>query len=75
MLILADLGHDPKHWPSEAVTAADQSDDRVGPPAGRGSGRQIGGVLGGGAPQGRFSCEPPPVVRHNINENLPFELH
>ena len=24
MLILADLGHDPKHWPSEAATAANQ---------------------------------------------------
>ena len=24
MLILADLGHAPKHWPSEAATAADQ---------------------------------------------------
>ena len=25
MLILADLGHDPKHWPSEAATAADKA--------------------------------------------------
>ena len=28
MLILADLGHDPKHWPSEAATAAGQGEDR-----------------------------------------------
>ena len=25
MLILADLGHDPKHWPLEAATAADNA--------------------------------------------------
>ena len=25
MLILADLGHDPKDWPSEAATAADKA--------------------------------------------------
>ena len=47
MLILADLGHDPKHWSSEAATAADQSDDRGAPAfGGRDSGRPIGGVLG-----------------------------
>ena len=49
MLILADLGHDPKHWPSEAATAADQSDDRGALLAcgGRDSGRPFGGGLGG----------------------------
>ena len=48
MLILADLGHDPKHWPSEAATAADQSDDRGALFAfgGRDSGRPIGGSGG-----------------------------
>ena len=25
MLILADLGHDRKHWPSEAATAAEKA--------------------------------------------------
>ena len=52
MLILADLGPDPKHWPSEAATAAAQSDDRGALLAcgGRDSGRQIGGVCGGGDP-------------------------
>ena len=63
MLILADLGHDPKYWPSEAATAADQSDDRGALLAfgGRDSGRQI---WGGGGPQESFSCEPwePPVA-------------
>ena len=56
MLILADLGHDPKHWPSEAATAADQSDDRGALLAfgGRDSGRPIGGVWGGGAPPGKL---------------------
>ena len=51
MLILADLGHDPKHWPSEAATAADQSDDRGALLAygSHDSGRQIEGVWGGGA--------------------------
>ena len=54
MLILADLGHDPKHWPSEAATAADQSDDRGAPAfGGRDSGRPIGAVWGGGAPPGK----------------------
>ena len=49
MLIFADLGHDPKHWPSEAATAADQSDDRGAPAfGGRDSGRPIGGVCMGG---------------------------
>ena len=66
MLILADLGHDPKHWPSEAATAADQSEDRGALLAcgGRDSGRPIGGVWAGGAPQEGFSCEPwePPVA-------------
>ena len=73
MLILADLGHDPKHWPSEAATAADQSDDlgAILACGGRDSGRLTGGVWGGGAPQS-FPREPPPVVRHVINENLPF---
>ena len=78
MLILADLGPDPKHWPSEAATAADQSDDHGALLAfgGRNSGRRIGGVWGGGgAPQEGFSCEPPPVVRHVINANLPNEVH
>ena len=52
MLILADLGHDPKHWPSEAATVADQSDDRGALLAcgGRDSGRQIGGVWGAEPP-------------------------
>ena len=55
MLILADLGHDPKHWPSEAATAADQSDDRGAPAfGGRDSGRPIGGVCGSAAPQEDF---------------------
>ena len=54
MLILADLGHDPKHWPSEAATAADQSDDRGAPAfGGRDSGRPIGEVWGGGALPGK----------------------
>ena len=47
MLILADLGHDPKHWPSEAATAADQSDDRGALAfGGRDSGRLEGGSGG-----------------------------
>ena len=60
MLILADLGHDPKHWPSEAATAADQSDDRgvLLACGGRDSGRQIGGVWGGGAPLKGFLVSP-----------------
>ena len=59
MLILADLGHDPKHWLSEAATAADRSDDRaLLACGGRDSGRLIEGVWGGGAPQESFSCEP-----------------
>ena len=64
MLILADLGHDPKYWLSEAATAADQSDDRGALLAcgGRDSGRPIEGVWGGGAPQESFSCKPPPVA-------------
>ena len=54
MLILADLGHDPKHWPSEDARAADQSDDRGAPAfGGRESGRPIGGSGGGGAPLGK----------------------
>ena len=53
MLILADLGHDPKHWPSEAAIAADQSDDRAAF-GGRDSGRPIGGVWGA-------EPRPPPV--------------
>ena len=61
MLILADLGHDPKHWPSEAATVADQSDDLEALAfGGRDSGRPIGRVWWGGAPQERLtlSCEP-----------------
>ena len=61
MLILADLGHGPKHWPSEAATAADQSDDREALLAfgGRYKGRLIGGVWWNGVhPQESFSCEP-----------------
>ena len=43
MLILADLGHDPKHWPSEAATAADPSDDSgAAAVVGRDSRRPIG---------------------------------
>ena len=55
MPILADLGPDPEQWPSEAATAADQSDDRGALLAfgGRDGGRPIGGVWGGGAPPGR----------------------
>ena len=42
--VLADLGYDPKHWPSEAAAAADQSDDRGAPAfGGRDRGRPIGG--------------------------------
>ena len=41
MLILADLGHDPKHWPSEAATAADK----------------LGVSGGAEPRQERFSCE------------------
>ena len=57
MLIFADLGHDPKHWLSEAATAADQSDDRGALLArgGRDSGRLIGGAE---PPKESFSCEP-----------------
>ena len=56
MLILADLGHDPKHWPSEAATAADQSDD-PGPSwlaEAVTAADQLGGVWGGGAPPGKL---------------------
>ena len=69
----ADLGH-PKHWHSEAATAAaaDQSDDR-GAAAIRDSdsGQPIGGRGGAEPPQESLSWEPPPVVRHGIHENLP----
>ena len=41
MLILADLGYDPKHWPLEAATAADRSDDRGALFGGRDSGGPI----------------------------------
>ena len=60
MLILADLGNDPKHWPSEAMTAADQSDDRGALLAcgGRDRGRLVGGSGGAEPPQESFSCEP-----------------
>ena len=79
MLILADLGHDPKHWPSEAATAADQSDDRGALLArgGRDSGRQIGGVWEGGAPRKAVLVSPGNHrwrslwKTHDINENLP----
>ena len=56
MLILADLGHDPKHWPSEATTAADQSDDRGAllAFAGRDSGRLIRGSGGAEPPRKAF---------------------
>ena len=56
MLILADLGADPKHWPSEAASAADQSDDRGALLArgGRDSSRLIGGVWGRGAPPAKL---------------------
>ena len=60
MLILADLGHDPKRWPSEAATAADQSDDRGALLAcgGCDSGRPIGG-LGGRSPPRKGSLVSP----------------
>ena len=56
MLILADLGHDPKHWLSEAATAADQSDDRGALLAfgRRDGGRSIRGVWGAEPPQKAF---------------------
>ena len=79
MLILADLGHDPKHWPSEAATAADQSDDRGALLArgGRDSGRQIGGSGGMEPPRKAFLVSPGNHrwrslrKTHDINENLP----
>ena len=50
-MILADLGHDPTHWPSKAATAADHSDDRGAPAfGGRDSGRPIG-CSGGRSPR------------------------
>ena len=60
MLILADLGPEPKHWPSESATATDQSDDRGALLAcgGRDSGQQIGGSEGAEPLQEGFSCEP-----------------
>ena len=62
----ADLGPDPKHWPSEGATAANQSDDRGALLAcgGRDSGRPFGKVWGAEPPQESFSCEPwePPVA-------------
>ena len=55
MLILADLGHDTKHWASEAATAADQSDERGAPAfGGRDSGRPIEGSGGAEAPRKSF---------------------
>ena len=79
MPISADLGHDPKHWPSEAATAADQSDDRGALLAfgGRDSGRLIGGSGGRSPPRKAFLVSP---RNHrwrrlqetpDINENLP----
>ena len=55
MLISADLEHDAKHWPSEAATAANQSDASGALLAfgGRDSGRPIGGVWVG-APPGKL---------------------
>ena len=44
MLILADLGHDPEHWPSVAAIAADQL-------AGSGEAETP-------TPQESLSCEP-----------------
>ena len=59
MLILADLGCDPKHWPSEAATAADQRDDRGAPAfGGRDSGRPIGGSGGVEPPRKEFLVSP-----------------
>ena len=61
MLILADLGHDPKHWPSEAATAADQSDDREALPwlaEAATAADYLGGSGGAETPQESFSCEP-----------------
>ena len=66
MLILADLGHDPKHWPSQAATAADQSDDRglswLAEAATAAD--HLGGVWVVELLQESFSCEPwePPVA-------------
>ena len=56
MLILADLGPDPKLRPSETATAADQSDDRGALLAcgGRDSGRLIGGSGGVEPPRKAF---------------------
>ena len=60
MLILADLGHDPKHWPSEAATAADQSDDRGAPAfGGRDSGGPIEGVCEADPPIKGLLVSPP----------------
>ena len=60
MLILVDLEHDPKHWLSEAATAADRSDDRGAPAfGGRYSSQPIGRVWAVVEhPKERFSCEP-----------------
>ena len=43
MLILTDLGHDPKHWPLEAATAGDKGDNHEAllAVAGRDGGQQI----------------------------------
>ena len=71
MLILADLGHDPKHWPSEAATAAHQSDDRGAPAfGGRDSGRPVEGVWGGGAPPGKVFLVSPTGGYEGSQANL-----
>ena len=60
MLTLADLGHDPKLWPSEAATAADQSHDLVALLAfgGRDSGQLIWGSGGAEPPRKAFLVSP-----------------
>ena len=59
MVILADLGHDLKHWPSEAATAADQSDDRGALAfGGCDSGRPSGGFWGLRPPRKGFLVSP-----------------
>ena len=73
MLILANLGHDPKHWPSEAATAADQTDDRGALLAcgGRDSGRPFGGS-GGRSPPTKAFLVSPTGGYGGLQENLPW---